>query len=458
MNNYENILKTQKEYLRVKENISINFRVESLKKLKSTIKKYEKDIINALHEDLGKSEFEAYTTEVGFIYSSINYALKNIKRWNKVRKVKNDLAQLPGKSYIYNCPYGSVLIIGPYNYPFQLTIEPLIGAIVGGNTAILKPSEFTPKVEDVIVKIIKEAFEEKYINVVTGDYTVNSALLDLPFDYIFFTGSVNVGKIVMEKASKHLTPITLELGGKSPVIVDSTAKLDIATKRIIWGKFSNAGQTCVAPDYILVQEEIYDEFIQKAKNRIREFYSENVKQNKDYGRIVNDRHMKRLSNILEKDKSKVLFGGEVDFESRYISPTILGNVNYNDEVMKDEIFGPIMPVIKYKDLKDIEYYLKKYEKPLALYVFSEDKAFSEKIINKFAFGGGCVNDTISHVASLYLPFGGVGKSGIGKYHGYSSFKTFTYEKSIVKRSSKFDVKLVFPPYNKKIDLIKKVMK
>ncbi|MGL5314786.1 MAG: aldehyde dehydrogenase [Peptostreptococcaceae bacterium] len=458
MNNYENIINTQKEYLRDKENISINLRVESLKKLKSTIKKYEKNIINALHEDLGKSEFEAYTTEVGFIYSSINYALKNIKRWNKVRKVKNDLAQLPGKSYIYNCPYGSVLIIGPYNYPFQLTIEPLIGAIVGGNTAILKPSEFTPKVEEVIVKIIEEAFEEKYISVVTGDYTVNSELLDLPFDYIFFTGSVNVGKIVMEKASKHLTPITLELGGKSPVIVDSTAKLDLATKRIIWGKFSNAGQTCVAPDYILVQEEIYDEFIEKAKNRIREFYSENVKQNKDYGRIVNDRHMKRLSNILEKDKSKILYGGDVDFESRYISPTILGDVNYNDEVMKDEIFGPIMPVIRYKDMKDIEYYLNKYEKPLALYVFSEDKVFSEKIINKFAFGGGCVNDTISHVASLYLPFGGVGKSGIGKYHGYSSFKTFTYEKAIVKRSSKFDVKLVFPPYNKKIDLVKKVMK
>lgn len=458
MNNYENILNTQKEYLREIENISINSRVESLKKLKSAIKKYEIDIINALHEDLGKSEFEAYTTEVGFIYSSINYALKNIKRWNKVRKVKNDIAQLPGKSYIYNCPYGSVLIIGPYNYPFQLTIEPLIGAIVGGNTAVLKPSEFTPMVEKVIVKIIKEAFEEQYINVVTGDYTVNSELLDLPFDYIFFTGSVNVGKIVMEKASKHLTPITLELGGKSPVIVDSTAKLDIATKRIIWGKFSNAGQTCVAPDYILVQEEIYNEFIEKCKNRIREFYSENVKQNEDYGRIVNDRHMKRLSNILEKDKSKILFGGELDFKSRYISPTILGDVNHNDEVMKDEIFGPIMPVIKYKDMKDIEYYLKKYEKPLALYVFSEDKAFSEKIINKFAFGGGCVNDTISHVASLYLPFGGVGKSGIGKYHGYSSFKTFTYEKAIVKRSSKIDVKLIFPPYNKKIDLIKKVMK
>lgn len=458
MNNYENILTKQKEYLKKEESISVNTRIEKLNKLKISIKKYEKDIINALYEDLGKSEFESYTTEVGFIYSSINYALKNIRKWNKVRKVKNDMAQLPGKSYIYNCPYGSVLIIGPYNYPFQLTIEPLIGAIVGGNTAVIKPSEFTPKVESILVKIIKETFDEEYITILTGDYTVNSALLDLPFDYIFFTGSVNVGKIVMEKASKHLTPVTLELGGKSPVIVDNTAKLNIAAKRIVWGKFSNAGQTCVAPDYILVHEDIYDEFIEKVKDKIKEFYSENVKQNKDYGRIVNDRHMKRLSNILEKDKDKILIGGEIDFSSRYISPTILGNVNDNDEVMKDEIFGPIMPVIKYKDMKDIEYYLNKYEKPLALYVFSENKIFTEKIINKFAFGGGCVNDTISHVASLYLPFGGVGKSGIGKYHGYSSFKTFTYEKAIVKKSSKFDVKLVFPPYNKKLNLIKKVMK
>lgn len=458
MCNYEKLLKYQKNYKDKIGTIDINTRIEALKILKTTIKKYEANIIEALYQDLGKSEFEAYTTEIGFIYSSINYALKNIKKWNKVKKVRNDMAQFPGKSYIYNSPYGSVLIIGPYNYPFQLTLEPLIGAIVGGNTAVIKPSEFTPNVEKVLVKIIKEAFEEKYIAIVTGDYNVNSELLDLPFDYIFFTGSVNVGKIVMEKASKNLTPITLELGGKSPVIVDSTANLDIAINRIIWGKFSNAGQTCVAPDYILVQENIYEEFIQKSISGIKNFYSENIKNNKDYGRIVNEKHMKRLNNILEKDKDKIVFGGDVDFESRYISPTILGNVSELDEVMKDEIFGPIMPVIKYKDVKDMEYYLKKYEKPLALYIFSENKCFCEYIINKYSFGGGCINDTISHVASLYLPFGGVGKSGIGRYHGYSSFKTFTYEKAIVKRSSKFDIKLVFPPYNKKINLIRKIMK
>ncbi len=458
LNNYEVILKDQKQYRSDLGNISIENRIEALQKLKNTIKKHEKEIIKALYEDLGKSEFEAFSSEVGFIYRSINYTIKNIKKWNKVKKVKNDVAQLPGKSYIYNSPYGCVLIIGPYNYPFQLTIEPLIGALAGGNTAVIKPSEFTPKVESVLVKIINETFDKRYVDIVNGDYTVNSQLLDLPFDYIFFTGSVNVGKIVMEKASKHLTPITLELGGKSPVIVDKTAKLDIAAKRIIWGKLSNAGQTCVAPDYILVHESVYDKFIEQSKIMVKEFYSENIKQNKDYGRIVNDRHMKRLSNIIEKDREKIIIGGEIDLEKRYISPTILGNVIYLDEVMQDEIFGPIMPVIKYKDMKDIEFYLNKYDKPLALYVFSEDKTFSEKIISNFTFGGGCVNDTISHVASVYLPFGGVGKSGIGKYHGLSSFKTFTYEKGIVKKSSKIDIKLVFPPYNDKIKLVKKVMK
>jgi len=369
LNNYEEILNSQKKYKSQLGSISIKDRIEALQNLKITIKKYENEIINALYEDLGKSQFEAFTTEVGFIYRSINYAIKNIKKWSKIKKIKNDIAQLPGKSYIYNSPYGCVLIIGPYNYPFQLSIEPLIGAIAGGNTAVIKPSEFTPNVEKTLVKIIKETFDKNYVDIITGDYTVNSELLDLPFDYIFFTGSVNVGKIVMEKASKHLTPVTLELGGKSPVIVDNTAKLDVAVKRIIWGKFSNAGQTCVAPDYILVHEDIYDQFIQKSKNVVKEFYTKNVKENRDYGRIINDRHMKRLSNILQKDSEKIVFGGDVDAEKRYISPTILGDITYLDEVMKDEIFGPIMPVIKYKDMKDIEFYLDKYIYSYILYKY-----------------------------------------------------------------------------------------
>ena len=458
MNKYENILEKQREYLSNTGTIRVDKRIDNLKKLKNVIKKYEDEIIDALNKDLGKHIFEAYSNEVGFVYGSIDFAIKNLKSWTKVKKVKNDAAQLPGKSYIYKSPYGAVLIIGPYNYPFQLTIEPLIGAIAGGNTVILKPSEYATATETMVEKIIKETFEEEYIAVITGDYKVNSELLDLQFDYIFFTGSVNVGKIVMEKASKHLTPVTLELGGKSPVIVDNTANLKISAKRILWGKLTNAGQTCVAPDYVLAHEYIYEELIDEFKNTIKEFYGEDIKSNKEFGRIINERHMNRLNNILEQDREKIVVGGDVDFDQRYISPTILRDVTLDDSVMSDEIFGPILPVIKYKDMEDLKYYISKHKNPLALYVFSEDEDFCEDVITRFSFGGGCVNDTISHVASAHLPFGGVGTSGMGNYHGKASFDTFTHTKSIVKKSTKIDLKLVFPPYKEKVNLIKKVMK
>ena len=458
MNRYKDILDAQKKYLENKGSISVDERIRNLKKLKTSIKKYENDILEALRLDLGKHEFEAYLNEVGFVYGSIDDAIKNIKTWTKVKKVKNDSAQFPGKSYIYKCHYGSVLIIGPYNYPFQLLIEPLVGAIAGGNTVVLKPSEYTANVEKVIIEMIKDTFNEEYIAVVSGDYQVNSALLDLEFDYIFFTGSVNVGKIVMEKASKNLIPVTLELGGKSPVIVDNSANLKISAKRIMWGKLINAGQTCVAPDYVLAHEDIYDDLVKEFIKVIKEYYDEDIKNNKDFGRIVNEKHMNRLNDILEADKEKIVFGGEVDFENRFISPTILKNVDLNDKVMSEELFGPILPVIKYKNMEDIKHYISKHKNPLALYVFSENKAFSEEVITRFSFGGGCVNDTISHVASNYLPFGGIGSSGMGSYHGKSSFDTFTHSKSIVKKSTKLDIKLVFPPYKNKINAIKKFMK
>ena len=458
MNIYEKLLNNQRKYLSDKGTIDVNTRIENLKKLKKNIKKYEIDIIEALNKDLGKHEFEAYSNEVGFVYSSIEHTIKNIKNWMKPKKVKNDAAQLPGKSYIYKSHYGSVLIIGPYNYPFQLLIEPLIGAIGGGNTVILKPSEYATNIEYIVEKIIKETFDEKYIAVVKGDYTVNSQLLDLQFNYIFFTGSVNVGKIVMEKASKHLTPVTLELGGKSPVIVDNSANLKISAKRIMWGKLINAGQTCVAPDYVLAHEDIYDDLVKEFIKVIKEFYGEDIKNNKEFGRIVNDKHMNRLKNILEHDKNKIVYGGEIDFKNRFISPTILKDVDLNDKVMSEELFGPILPVIKYKNIEDIKYYISKHKNPLALYVFSENKAFSEDVITRFSFGGGCVNDTISHVASNYLPFGGIGSSGMGSYHGKSSFDTFTHTKAIVKKNTKLDINLVFPPYKNKINLIKKIMK
>ena len=458
MNIYEKLLNKQRRYLSDKGIIDVNTRIENLKKLKNNIKKYEIDIIEALNKDLGKHEFEAYSNEVGFVYSSIEHTIKNIKNWMKPKKVKNDAAQLPGKSYIYKSHYGSVLIIGPYNYPFQLLIEPLIGAIGGGNTVILKPSEYATNIEYIVEKIIKETFDEEYIAVVKGDYTVNSQLLDLQFDYIFFTGSVNVGKIVMEKASKHLTPVTLELGGKSPVIVDNTANLKISAKRIMWGKLINAGQTCVAPDYVLAHEDIYEEFINECINVVKEFYGQDIINNKEFGRIINEKHMTRLSNILECDKDKIVFGGDIDFEKRYISPTILKDVTTDDKVMSEELFGPILPVLKYKNMEDLKYFISINKNPLAFYVFSEDENFSEDVINRFSFGGGCVNDTISHVASKYLPFGGIGASGMGNYHGKASFDTFTHTKAIVKKNTKLDINLVFPPYKNKINLIKKIMK
>ena len=388
MNINKNILIKQKEYLENKKVISVNERIDNLKKLKQSIKNHEGEIISALELDLGKHIFETYSNEVGFVYDSIDYTIKNIKKWARTKKVKSDLAQLPGKSYIYKSHYGSVLIIGPYNYPFQLLIEPLIGAIAGGNTVVLKPSEYTANVEKIVTKVIKDAFDEDYVAVVTGDYKVNSALLDLEFDYIFFTGSVNVGKIVMEKASKNLIPVTLELGGKSPVIVDNTANLKITAKRIMWGKLINAGQTCVAPDYILAHEDIYEDLIKEFIKVIKDFYSEDIKSNKDFGRIVNEKHMNRLKDILENDKDKIVFGGEIDFNDRYISPTILKDISLDDKCMQEELFGPILPVIKYKNMEDIKYYISKHKNPLALYVFSENEDFTEDIITRFSFGGG----------------------------------------------------------------------
>ncbi|MFI3210370.1 MAG: aldehyde dehydrogenase [Peptostreptococcaceae bacterium] len=450
------LLKNQR-YFFDKEKISIKERIINLKKLKNAIKKYEKEILISLNKDLGKHEFEAYSSEVGFIYSSIDHMVKNLNKWAKPRRIKNDLAQFGGKSYIYKEPYGVCLIIGPFNYPFQLVMEPLIGAISGGNCAVIKPSEFTKETEQIIKRIINETFDKNYIEVVTGDYKVNSELLDLEFDYIFFTGSVKVGKIVMEKASKNLIPLTLELGGKSPVIVDETANLEITAKRICCGKFANSGQTCVAPDYLLVSDKVYEKFLAILRDTIIDFYGPQVKHNNEFGKIVNDNHTNRLLKILEKDSQKIYYGGEETLQN-FIEPTILRDITYKDSVMEDEIFGPILPVIKYNNIDDIKFYLNKYKNPLALYVFSNDKKFSEYILTNFSFGGGCLNDTLVHVASKHLPFGGVGSSGIGRYHGKYSFKTFTYEKAVVKKNFRINIELIFPPYKDKIKMIRKVMK
>ncbi|ULO05906.1 aldehyde dehydrogenase [Paenibacillus sp. 19GGS1-52] len=436
----------------------INFRLQQLQKLKDNIKKYESRIITALHQDLRKSEFEAYATEIGFTLDSIGSMMKHLRRWAKPVKAKSPLHLFPSKSYVISEPYGTALIIGPFNYPFQLLIEPLIGAIAAGNCAVLKPSESTPNVSAVIEELIKEAFEPQYIRLVQGEKETTHLLIHAKFDYIFFTGSVPVGKLVMAAAARNLVPVTLELGGKSPVIVDKTANLDVAAKRIVWGKLVNAGQTCIAPDYMLVHSEIAGELISKIKQCITHFYGIDIQQNPDYGRIVNERQLHRLERMIEADRTKVIMGGIVVEADLYIEPTLLYPVTWNDSSMEDEIFGPILPIIEYSDLDEAIQSINDHPKPLALYLFTEDKQVEQEVLDRVSFGGGCINDTISHVSNTYMPFGGVGHSGIGGYHGQHSFAVFSHRKSIVKRSTRIDFGIVYPPYGNKVKLARRLLK
>jgi aldehyde dehydrogenase (NAD+) len=452
------ILKEHKQYLHSGTTKEINFRIRMLGKLKEAIKKYEKNILAALYEDLRKSEFEAYSTEIGFVLDSIGYMIKNLKKWSKPVKVKTPIHQHPSKTYIMYEPYGTVLIIGPFNYPFQLVIEPLIGAMAAGNCAILKPSESTPTISALLKRLIGETFDKEYIRVVEGEREATSALINSPFDYIFFTGSVPVGRIVMEAAAKNLVPVTLELGGKSPTIIDKTANLDIAAKRIMWGKLINTGQTCIAPDYLLVHKDIKEQLIARLKATIINFYDSDASKSKDYGRIVNTRQFHRLASIIDRDKSKIAYGGGYNKEDLYIEPTLIDNATWLDASMEDEIFGPILPILEYSDLDDAIKMINERPKPLALYLFTEDSAVERKVLNSISFGGGCVNDTISHVASPYMPFGGVGNSGIGGYHGEESFKTFSHRKSILKKSTSFNMNIIYPPYKNKVDLVRKLLK
>lgn len=436
----------------------IPFRLQQLQKLKNSLKQYEGRLITALYQDLGKSEFESYATEIGFTLDSIGYMMKHLKRFAKPVKVKSPLHFFPAKSYVLSEPYGTALIIGPFNYPVQLLIEPLIGAIAAGNCAVLKPSESTPAVSAVIEQLIQETFEPQYIRVVQGEKETTNLLIHAKFDYIFFTGSVPVGRIVMEAAAKNLVPVTLELGGKSPVIVDKTANLDVAARRIVWGKLLNVGQTCIAPDYLLVHSAVAEELISRIKQYITKFYGQDVQQNADYGRIVNERQVQRLADIIDRDRDKVVMGGTVVQENLYIEPTILYPATWTDAAMEDEIFGPILPILEYSQLEDAIQTINKHPKPLALYLFTEDKSVEREVLGRVSFGGGCINDTISHVASTYLPFGGVGNSGIGGYHGKHSFDVFSHSKSIIKRSTKIDFGIVYPPYGNKVKLVRKVMK
>lgn len=453
-----NIFNSQKKFFYSNKTKDINFRINNLKKLKNIIKENEQNIMDALYKDLRKSNFESYATEIGIVYDELNIHIKNLRKWSKREKRRSPIVHFPAKSYIYKDPYGVALIIGPFNYPFQLVIAPLIGAISAGNCAIIKPSESTQNVALLLEKIINENFKDNYIRVVNpldGKDTV-SYLLDLKFDYIFFTGSVRVGKIVMEKASKNLIPITLELGGKSPCIVDNSAKLDLAAKRIVWGKFLNAGQTCVAPDYILVQKDVKEELLKELKKELLLQFGSDIKSSSDFPRIVNQHSLSRLRNYLHD--GEIYFGGAVDEKDLYLEPTILTNIKENSLIMEEEIFGPILPILEYSDLDEALSYVINKDKPLALYYFSEDSASIEKVLNSTTSGGVTINDTIIHVASSYLPFGGVGPSGMGSYHGKASFDVFTHKKSVIKRGTFIEFPIKFAPYNNKINLLKKVMK
>ena len=458
MSDIKIVVQKQKEFYRLGKCRDVEYRIKQLKKLKEIVKNNEQYIMDAINKDFGKSGFEVYMTEIGQFYDEINLHIKNIKRWVKRERKRTPITHFPAKSYICKDPYGVVLIIGPFNYPFSLIFQPLVGAISAGNCVVIKPSEQTVNTAVLIQKIINDNFSEDYIHVVNplGGKEVVQELLDQEFDKIFFTGSVRVGKIVMEKAAKRLIPVTLELGGKSPCIVDKDANIKMAAKRIVWGKFLNAGQTCVAPDYLYVHKDIRQVFLKALKGEIIAQFGENPFNNKDYTRIINESTVNRLKSYLSKEK--VYFGGDFSIENKYFSPTILSDVNVNDDVMKEEIFGPVLPVLEFVDLEDVINYININEKPLALYYFSEDKKKIKYILNSTTAGGVTINDTIIHVSSQYIPFGGVGNSGMGSYHGKASFDVFTHSKSVMERATFMELPIRFAPYGDKIKYIKKLMK
>lgn len=437
---------------------NLKFRKQQLKLLSKNIKNHENELLDALYKDLGKSKVEAYATEIGMLLKSIKLMRKELKNWSKTKQTDTPLYLFPTKSYIKKEPYGTVLIIGPFNYPVQLVFEPLIGAIAAGNTAIVKPSELTPHVAIVIRDIIEDTFDETYVSVVEGGIEETQTLLSLPFDYIFFTESEKVGKIVYEAAARKLIPVTLELGGKSPVIVDDTANIKVASERISFGKFTNAGQTCVAPDYILVQRKVKNDLIKALKKTITEFYGENIEKSPDFGRIVNQKHFNRLNDLIQIHKDNVVFGGNSSKEDLYIEPTLLDNITNDNKIMKEEIFGPILPIITYDNFDEVLEIIQSKSKPLSLYLFSEDENMTHRVLEELSFGGGAINDTLMHLANPNLPFGGVGSSGIGQYHGKYSFDTFSHMKSYTFKSTRLESSLFFPPYKGKFKYIKTFFK
>ncbi len=438
------ILEEQRKYFKTGETLSVNYRINALIKLKESILNNIEDLVEAFKSDYNKEEFDVYSTEVGLVLNELNYMIKHVKRLAKPKRVRTSLMNLPSKGYIYKEPYGNVLIVSPWNYPFQLTMMPLIGAIATGNTVYIKCSRNTPMVSKVIERILS-VFDNKYIYVMENTKENMKNLFDLKFDYIFYTGSTKIAKELMEKQAKYLTPMTLELGGKSPCIIDKDADLKKCARRVVWGKYLNAGQTCVAPDYILIHKDVKREFIKYVLQDVQDFYYENGSLKESFTHVINESSLNVLLSLI--DKEKVIFGGKV--ANNTLEPTIIDDVSFTDEIMKEEIFGPIMPLIEYSNIDEVIEYLKELEKPLALYCFTKNKQVEKKILNNLSFGGGCINDTIMYLTEEKLPFGGVGYSGMGSYHGKKSFETFSHQKSILKKHPSLELTMKYPPYNQK---------
>jgi len=454
-NEHIELAKNQRSFFETHATKTYDFRINQLKKLKKAIDTYENEIIEALRKDLNKPEFEAYATEIGIIYDEINFSINNLSDWMQKQEVNTPLLHFPSESFIVNEPLGVVLIIAPWNYPFQLTIGPLIGAIAAGNCAILKPSEFTPNTSALLSKIIAENFNQNYIALVEGEgHTIIPNLMEnFVFDHVFFTGSTAVGKNIAQLAAKNLVPTTLELGGKSPAIIHEDANLKVAAKRIIWGKFINAGQTCVAPDYLLIHKNIKAEFVQLLKTEIAELSLES----KNFTKIINQKRFNVLKTYLTE--GNIIIGGEMDEKVLYISPTLIENLDKNAKVMQDEIFGPILPIFSYENLIEVFEFIQTHKNPLALYLFTNNEKTEEEILTKIPFGGGCINNTLIHLGNPELPFGGRGNSGMGSYHGKFGFNVFSHQKAIIKTSTWLDPSIKYPPYSElKTKLIKMVMK
>ncbi|KAF1857594.1 hypothetical protein Lal_00014603 [Lupinus albus] len=451
---YAEILQSQKTFFNSHKTKDLNFRKTQLKKLKNLIKKHENQLYEAIYKDFGKSEFETFSTEISFIYKDIDYYLRNLNSLAKPKKVKTNIVNQLGSGKIYREPLGNCLVIGAWNYPYQLTLTPVVAAIAAGNTCIIKPSELPENTMKAMARLINENFDSAFLYVIEGGVEETTEILKLRFDKIFFTGSPRVGKIVYQAAAEHLTPVTLELGGKSPAFITENADLEVAARRIVWGKFINAGQTCIAPDYLYVQENIKPKFIEILLSEIKKRnYHENAEH---FCKIINERNFARLEKLINREK--LIFGGETHREKRYISPTVLDHVTWEDTVMQEEIFGPILPILTYKNLDEAIQKVIEGEKPLSAYIFSNNAKEQTKILEKLSFGGGCINDTLMHISNHHLPFGGVGNSGLGNYHGKFGFDAFSHQKAILDKSIYLEPELKYPPYTDgKLKILKKLL-